>query len=201
MGPQPGRVAWQPRERCRVQRACAGARLRPLSALGWWLLWERASTLLAVSDQTQPVSGETRLVLSQPLASTSSMSLIGAFRSSIVTPRSLTSTDSGLLAMPMPSPPLRSGCRTATPWCTPGTKSCALSGRSSILSLAPGCGRREGVGRGHIGRRGFLYRSDQLPLNGPPGRVVTCRPKGSSAESAPPLHCCGPVTIGVVCEV
>ena len=121
MGPQPGGAAWQPRERCRVKRACAdvvqaAAALR----LGWWRFWERASTLLAVSDQTQPVSGEMRLVLSQPLASTS-RELIGVFRSSIVTPRSLTSTDSGLLAMPMP--PLRSGCRTTTPCCTPGTKS------------------------------------------------------------------------------
>ena len=104
-----------------MKRACAdvvqaAAALR----LGWWRFWERASTLLAVSDQTQPVSGEMRLVLSQPLASTS-RELIGVFRSSIVTPRSLTSTDSGLLAMPMP--PLRSGCRTTTPCCTPGTKS------------------------------------------------------------------------------
>lgn len=98
-----------------MKRACAGVvQGRDLPPpWGWWLFWERASTLLAVSDQTQPVSGETRLVLSQPLASTSSMSLIGAFRSSIVTPRSLTSTGSGLLAMPIP--PLRSGCRTTTP--------------------------------------------------------------------------------------
>ena len=94
-----------------MKRACTGVvQAAAALRLGWWRFWERASTLLAVSDQTQPVSGETRLVLSQPLASTSSMSLIGAFRSSIVTPRSLTSTDSGLLAMPMPSPPLRSGC-------------------------------------------------------------------------------------------
>ena len=71
-----------------MKRACAGVvQAAAALRLGWWRFWERASTLLAVSDHTQPVSGEMRLVLSQPLASTVSMSLIGAFRSSIVTPQ------------------------------------------------------------------------------------------------------------------